>query len=166
MSEGDRVIADDKAKSNLMWGGRFAGGPSALMREINASIGFDKRLWREDIQASLAHVAMLEAQGIVSEEDESAIAEGLERIQDEYAMKGVREDPALEDIHMHVEARLAELIGPAAGRLHTARSRNDQVATDFRLWVRSAIDEANAALADFQRALVARAEEHAESVMP
>ena len=89
-----------------MWGGRFAGGPSALMREINASIGFDKRLWREDIQASLAHVAMLEAQGIVSEEDESAIAEGLERIQDEYGLKGVREDPALEDIHMHVEARI------------------------------------------------------------
>src|ERR1700712_609090 len=100
-----------------MWGGRFAGGPSALMRE--------------DIQASLAHVAMLEAQGIVSEEDESAIAEGLERIQDEYELKGVREDPALEDIHMHVEARLAELIGPAAGRLHTARSRNDPGGPDF-----------------------------------
>ncbi|MDB5694377.1 MAG: argH [Alphaproteobacteria bacterium] len=136
------------------------------MREINASIGFDKRLWREDIAASLAHVAMLEAQGIVSEEDESAIAEGLERIQDEYALKGVKEDPALEDIHMHVEARLAELIGPAAGRLHTARSRNDQVATDFRLWVRNAIDEVEAALAAFQRVLVARAEEHAETVMP
>ncbi|HEY1606722.1 MAG TPA: argininosuccinate lyase [Allosphingosinicella sp.] len=149
-----------------MWGGRFAGGPSALMREINASIGFDKRLWREDIQASLAHVAMLEAQGIVSEAEESAIAEGLERIQDEYELKGVREDPALEDIHMHVEARLAELIGPAAGRLHTARSRNDQIATDFRLWVRGAIDEADAALAAFQRVLVGRAEEHAETVMP
>jgi argininosuccinate lyase len=149
-----------------MWGGRFAGGPSALMREINASIGFDKRLWREDIQASLAHVAMLEAQGIVSEEDESAIAEGLERIQDEYGLKGVREDPALEDIHMHVEARLAELIGPAAGRLHTARSRNDQVATDFRLWVRNAIDEAEAALVAFQRVLVARADEHEETAMP
>jgi argininosuccinate lyase len=149
-----------------MWGGRFAGGPSALMREINASIGFDKRLWREDIRASLAHVAMLEAQGIVSEEDESQIAEGLERIQDEYELKGVREDPALEDIHMHVEARLAELIGAAAGRLHTARSRNDQVATDFRLWVRSAIDEADASLLAFQRVLVARADEHAETVMP
>jgi argininosuccinate lyase len=149
-----------------MWGGRFAGGPSALMREINASIGFDKRLWREDIKASLAHVAMLEAQGIVSEADESAIAEGLERIQDEYELKGVREDPALEDIHMHVEARLAELIGAAAGRLHTARSRNDQVATDFRLWVRGAIDEVEGALAAFQRVLVARAEEHAETVMP
>ncbi|HEX9964356.1 MAG TPA: argininosuccinate lyase [Allosphingosinicella sp.] len=149
-----------------MWGGRFAGGPAALMREINASIRVDKRLWREDIAASLAHVAMLETQGIVSEEDASAIAEGLERIEDEYARVGVREDPALEDIHMHVEARLAELIGPVAGRLHTARSRNDQVATDFRLWVRNAVDEADSALAAFQRVLVARAEEHAETVMP
>src|SRR3954469_25986828 len=149
-----------------MWGGRFAGGPSALMREINASIAFDKRLWREDIQASLAHVTMLEAQGIVPEEDASAIAEGLERIEDEYNLKGVKEDPALEDIHMHVEARLAELIGASAGRLHTARSRNDQVATDFKLWVRGAIDEADATLAAFQRVLVARADEHAETVMP
>jgi argininosuccinate lyase len=161
-----RDIDEEKSGSNLMWGGRFKGGPSALMREINASIGFDKRLWREDIQASLAHVVMLEAQGIVSEEDASAIAEGLERIEDEYNLKGVKEDPALEDIHMHVEARLAELIGPAAGRLHTARSRNDQVATDFRLWVRGAIDEADAALAAFQRVLVERADEHADSVMP
>ena len=149
-----------------MWGGRFAGGPAALMREINASIGFDKRLWREDIAASLAHVAMLETQGIVAEADASAIAEGLERIEDEYARMGVREDPSLEDIHMHVEARLAELIGPAAGRLHTARSRNDQVATDFRLWVRNAVDEAADALVAFQRVLVARAEAHAETVMP
>jgi argininosuccinate lyase len=149
-----------------MWGGRFAGGPAALMREINASIGFDKRLWREDIAASLAHVAMLETQGIIPEGDASAIAEGLERIEDEYARIGVREDPALEDIHMHVEARLAELIGPAAGRLHTARSRNDQVATDFRLWVRNAMDETDSALAAFQRVLVARAEEHRETVMP
>jgi argininosuccinate lyase len=149
-----------------MWGGRFAGGPAALMREINASIGFDRRLWREDIAASLAHVAMLETQGIVAEEDASAIAEGLERIQDEYARGGLEEDPALEDIHMHVESRLAELIGPAAGRLHTARSRNDQVATDFRLWVRNAVDEAEDALAAFQRVLVARAEEHSETVMP
>ncbi|HEX8621733.1 MAG TPA: argininosuccinate lyase [Allosphingosinicella sp.] len=149
-----------------MWGGRFDGGPAALMREINASIGFDKRLWREDIAASLAHVAMLETQGIVSEADASAIAEGLERIEDEYARLGVKEDPALEDIHMHVEARLAELIGEPAGRLHTARSRNDQVATDFRLWVRGAIDEADSALAAFQRVLVGRAEEHIETVMP
>jgi argininosuccinate lyase len=149
-----------------MWGGRFAGGPAALMREINASIGFDRRLWREDIAASLAHVAMLETQGIVPEADASAIAEALERIEDEYALRGVPEDPALEDIHMHVEARLAELIGEAAGRLHTARSRNDQVATDFRLWVRGAIDSADSALAAFQRVLVAGAEAHAETVMP
>jgi argininosuccinate lyase len=161
-----KAVSADKPSSNLMWGGRFAGGPAALMREINASIGFDKRLWREDIAASLAHIAMLETQGIVSEADASAIAEGLERIEDEYARIGVKEDPALEDIHMHVEARLAELIGEPAGRLHTARSRNDQVATDFRLWVRGAIDEVDSALTAFQRILVARAEEHAETVMP
>jgi argininosuccinate lyase len=149
-----------------MWGGRFAEGPSALMREINASIGFDKRLWREDIEASRVHVAMLAAQGIVAQEDADAIEEGLDRIEDEYGTQGVTEDAALEDIHMHVESRLAALIGPAAGRLHTARSRNDQVATDFRLWVRNAIDEADAGLAALQRALVTRAEEHAASVMP
>src|SRR5687768_4633176 len=149
-----------------MWGGRFAGGPATLMREINASIGFDKRLWREDIAASLAHVAMLETQGIVSEADASAIAEGLERIEDEYARIGVREDPALEDIHMHVEARLGELIGAAAGRLHTARSRNDQVATDFRLYVRDVIDETDAALDAFQQVLATRALEFAATVMP
>ena len=149
-----------------MWGGRFAEGPSALMREINASIGFDKKLWRQDIEASRAHVAMLCAQGIVSQEDTDAIEEGLDRIADEYESQGVPEDPALEDIHMHVEHRLAELIGPAAGRLHTARSRNDQVATDFRLWVRDAIDETDAAIASLQRALVERAGEHAETIMP
>ena len=149
-----------------MWGGRFAEGPSALMREINASISFDKRLWRHDIEASRAHVAMLCAQGIVSQEDTDAIEEGLDRIADEYEASGVAEDPALEDIHMHVEHRLAELIGPAAGRLHTARSRNDQVATDFRLWVREAIDEADGAIAALQRVLVARAAEHSATVMP
>ena len=149
-----------------MWGGRFGGGPSALMREINASIGFDKRLWREDIAASRAHVAMLGAQGIVPADDAAAIAEGLDRIAAEYEADGVAEDAALEDIHMHVESRLAELIGPVAGRLHTARSRNDQVATDFRLWVRGAIDEADAALAGFQSVLAARAEEHSGTVMP
>jgi argininosuccinate lyase len=149
-----------------MWGGRFAEGPSALMREINASISFDKRLWRQDIEASRAHVAMLCAREIVSQEDSDAIEEGLDRIADEYEAEGVPEDPALEDIHMHVEHRLAELIGPAAGRLHTARSRNDQVATDFRLWVRDAIDEADAAIEALQRALVARAAEHAATIMP
>jgi argininosuccinate lyase len=149
-----------------MWGGRFAEGPAAVMREINASISFDKRLWRQDIAASRIHVAMLAANGIVSQADADAIEEGLDRIEDEYEADGVPEDPALEDIHMHVEHRLAELIGPAAGRLHTARSRNDQVATDFRLWVRDAIDAADEGLAALQRALVKRAAEHAAAVMP
>jgi argininosuccinate lyase len=149
-----------------MWGGRFAEGPSALMREINASIAFDKRMWRQDIEASRAHVAMLGTRGIVSAEDADSICEGLERIEEEYEADGVPEDAALEDIHMHVEHRLAELIGPAAGRLHTARSRNDQVATDFRLWVRDAIDDDLAGLEALQRALVARAEEHVATVMP
>ena len=149
-----------------MWGGRFAEGPAAIMREINASIGFDKRMWRQDIQGSRAHVAMLARQGVVSAEDAASIDAGLEQIAAEYADRGVPEDATLEDIHMHVEARLAELIGPAAGRLHTARSRNDQVATDFRLWVRDAIDEIDTALAAFQSVLIGRAEEHAETVMP
>jgi argininosuccinate lyase len=136
------------------------------MREINASIGFDKRLWRQDIAASTAHAAMLGARGIVEPEDAEAIRRGLETIAAEYERGGLAEDAELEDIHMHVEHRLAELIGPAAGRLHTARSRNDQVATDFRLWVRDAIDELLAGLAALQRALVDRADEHAETVMP
>ena len=123
-----------------MWGGRFAAGPSAIMREINASIPFDKRLWKQDIAASCAHVAMLAACDIVSDADAQAIIAGLETIADEYARDGVPENWDLEDIHMTTEARLAELIGPAAGRLHTARSRNDQVATDFRLWVRDTMD--------------------------
>jgi len=149
-----------------MWGGRFAEGPAAVMRAINASIPFDKRMWREDVAGSKAHVAMLGAAGIVSAADAIAIDAGLDRVAAGYDADGVPEDLALEDIHMLTEARLAEAIGPVAGRLHTARSRNDQVATDFRLWVRGAIDETLAALAAFQRALLARAEEHAASVMP
>jgi len=149
-----------------MWGGRFAEGPSAIMREINASIPFDKALWREDIRASKAHVAMLGAQGIVSTEDAASIAEGLDQIAAEYERDGVPEDWDLEDIHMTVEARLTELIGPVAGRLHTARSRNDQVATDFRLWVRAANDRAVAGLTALRNALVERADEHAETIMP
>ena len=155
-----------KAGSNAMWGGRFAEGPSAIMREINASIPFDKALWRQDIAASKAHVAMLGAQGIVAAEDAATIAAGLDQVAAEYEAQGVPEDWDLEDIHMTTESRLAELIGPVAGRLHTARSRNDQVATDFRLWVRDAIDQAEAGLAAFQRALVQRAGEHAASIMP
>ncbi|OQW76611.1 MAG: argininosuccinate lyase [Proteobacteria bacterium ST_bin13] len=149
-----------------MWGGRFAEGPAAVMREINASIPFDKRLWRQDVAASLAHVAMLGQQGIVSTEDAAAISTGLAAVATDYEANGVAEDMALEDIHMQTEARLAEKVGPVAGRLHTARSRNDQVATDFRLWVRDAIDQVDAALGGFQDALIARAEDHADSVMP
>ncbi|MDG2511814.1 argininosuccinate lyase [Sphingobium yanoikuyae] len=149
-----------------MWGGRFAAGPASIMREINASIPFDKRLWKQDIAGSKAHVAMLAKQGIVDGEDAQAITEGLNRIAAEYEANGVPVNLDLEDIHMVTESRLAELIGPAAGRLHTARSRNDQVATDFRLWVRDAMDEVMAGLAGLQQALLARAEEHADAVMP
>ena len=136
------------------------------MREINASISFDKRMWRQDLAGSKAHAAMLGAQGIVAAADVAAILDGLGRIEAEYEAGKLVEDPALEDIHMHVEARLAELIGAAAGRLHTARSRNDQVATDFRLWVRDAIDAIDAGLLGLQRALLDRAEAHAADVMP
>ncbi|WP_200940790.1 argininosuccinate lyase [Sphingomonas sp. Leaf339] len=149
-----------------MWGGRFAEGPSAVMREINASLPFDKRMWRQDIAGSKAHVAMLGARDIVSPADAATIAAGLDRVAADYEANGVPDDLALEDIHMLTEARLADAIGPVAGRLHTARSRNDQVATDFRLWVRDAIDQVLAALAGFQTALLVRAEEHADSVMP
>ncbi len=152
--------------SNAMWGGRFAEGPAAVMREINASIPFDKRLWREDIAASQAHVAMLGKQGIIAADDAAAISAGLDDVAADYAANGVAEDMVLEDIHMQTEARLTDKIGPVAGRLHTARSRNDQVATDFRLWVRGAIDQVDAALGLFQDALIARASEHAASVMP
>jgi len=149
-----------------MWGGRFAEGPAAVMREINASIPFDKRLWRHDVAASKAHVAMLGATGIVSATDAATIAQGLDEVAADYAAHGVPDDLALEDIHMLTEARLTEKIGAVAGRLHTARSRNDQVATDFRLWVRDAIDQVDSALGALQDALIARADDHADSVMP
>ena len=155
-----------KADSNAMWGGRFADGPSAVMREINASISFDKALWRQDIQASKAHIAMLGEQGIVAAVDVATIAKGLDRIAAEYERDGVPEDWALEDIHMTVEARLTQLIGPVAGRLHTARSRNDQVATDFKLWVRDALGRTDRGLTALQGALVRRAHEHADTIMP
>ena len=156
----------DTKSSNSMWGGRFAEGPSAIMREINASIPFDKALWREDIAGSRAHVAMLAKQGIVSVEDAHAIDKGLQQVAAEYERDGVPEDWDLEDIHMTVEARLTEIVGPAAGRLHTARSRNDQVATDFRMWTRSAMQRAIAGIDAVLGALVERAEEHADSIMP
>ncbi|KPF73760.1 argininosuccinate lyase [alpha proteobacterium AAP81b] len=149
-----------------MWGGRFGGGPAAVMQAINASIGVDKRLWRQDIAGSRAHVTMLGAQGILGAADVAAILAGLETIEAEYAAGGLVENPALEDIHMHIETRLAALIGPAAGRLHTARSRNDQVATDFRLWVREACGAAIDGLDAFIAALLARASEHAATIMP
>ena len=149
-----------------MWGGRFAGGPAAVMREINASISVDKRLWREDIRASRAHAAMLAKQGILSADNAEAIDQGLLTIAAEIEAGQLVEDPALEDIHMHVEHRLKQLIGDAAGRLHTARSRNDQVATDFRLFVRRSIDEAVAGIDALESVLLDRAEQHADSVMP
>jgi argininosuccinate lyase len=149
-----------------MWGGRFGDGPGEIMREINASIPFDKRLWQQDIAGSKAHADMLAAKGIISAADNASIQHGLTTIHTEYEANGVPEDMALEDIHMATETRLRDLVGEPASRLHTARSRNDQVATDFRLWVRDAIAQTDAGLHAFQRALVARASEHADSIMP
>jgi argininosuccinate lyase len=152
--------------SNKMWGGRFADSPDAVMAEINASIDFDRHLFRQDIAASKAHAAMLAKQGIIAAEDARLIARGLDTVLSEIESGKLALERSLEDIHMNVESRLAELIGPAAGRLHTARSRNDQVATDFRLWIRETIDDVDAALAAYQRALAERALEHAATVMP
>jgi argininosuccinate lyase len=149
-----------------MWGGRFGQKPDPLMEEINASIDFDRKLYRQDIAASKAHAAMLAKTGIITAQDAKKIAHGLDTILSEMTAGTFTFQRALEDIHMNVESRLAELIGPVAGRLHTARSRNDQVATDFRLWVRDAIDDIDAALAAYQRALADKALEHAATVMP
>jgi argininosuccinate lyase len=152
--------------SNKMWGGRFASTPDAVMEEINASIDVDRHLYRQDIAASKAHAAMLARQGIIGADDADKIAHGLDTILSEIEAGRFEFKRALEDIHMNVESRLAELIGPAAGRLHTARSRNDQVATDFRMWVRDAIDGLDAALTAYQRVLVVKALDHAGTVMP
>ncbi|MDE2328616.1 MAG: argininosuccinate lyase, partial [Rhodospirillales bacterium] len=152
--------------ANPQWGGRFAAGPSVIMQEINASIGFDRKLWRQDIQGSLAHAAMLATVGVISAQDEQDIRAGLEAIAHEIETGRFPFEAALEDIHMNIEARLAERIGEAGKRLHTARSRNDQVATDFRLWVRDAIDGIDAQIADLMRALASRAAEHAADPMP
>lgn len=151
---------------NKMWGGRFAKGPDAIMEEINASIDFDRKLAHQDITGSKAHAAMLVQCGIISSEDGEKIAEGLDTIMSEIASGAFQFSRALEDIHMNVESRLRELIGDAAGRLHTARSRNDQVATDFKLWVRDTLDTLDQQLADLQRAFVEVAEKHHASVMP
>jgi argininosuccinate lyase len=152
--------------SNKMWGGRFTTSPDAVMEEINASIDFDRHLFRQDIAASKAHAAMLAKQGIITADDARRIAHGLDTILSEIESGKFKFKRGLEDIHMNVESRLAELIGPAAGRLHTARSRNDQVATDFRLWIRATIDAIDEALAAYQRALAEKALEHAATVMP
>ncbi|HEY0441119.1 MAG TPA: lyase family protein, partial [Xanthobacteraceae bacterium] len=152
--------------SNKMWGGRFADAPDEIMAEINTSIDFDRHLYRQDIAGSKAHAAMLAKQGIIAAEDADQIAQGLDAILQEIEAGRFVFKRGLEDIHMNVEARLAELIGPAAGRLHTARSRNDQVATDFKLHVRETIDELDRQLAAYQLALAERALEHAGTVMP
>ncbi len=156
----------DKKSSNAMWGGRFASGPDAIMEAINASISFDQRMARQDIEGSRAHASMLAAQGIITDKDAEAIREGLLTILSEIESGTFEFSTALEDIHMNVEARLKELIGEPAGRLHTARSRNDQVALDFRMWVRDQMDAAIAGLTALIDALLNQAEAGAEMVMP
>ena len=154
------------AEANAQWGGRFAAGPSVVMGEINASIGFDRRLWRQDIAGSRAHAAMLARAGILAPGDRDAIERGLDEVAAQIEAGTFRFDEALEDIHMNIEARLTERVGEPGKRLHTARSRNDQVATDFRLWVRDAIDGIDGQLADAMQALADRAAEHAADPMP
>ncbi len=157
---------DTSKPANVQWGGRFVTGPSQVMERINASIGFDRRLFAQDIAGSRAHARMLIAQGILSAEDGEAIEAGLDTISREIETGEFSFSTALEDIHMNIESRLRELIGDAAGRLHTARSRNDQVATDFRLWVRDEIDNVDAALKALQAALLDMAEANAGTIMP
>ncbi len=152
--------------ANTMWGGRFAMSPAEIMQEINASIGFDKRLAPQDVKGSKAHALMLAEAGIITKADAREIVKGLDQILGEIEGGTFAFKTALEDVHMNVESRLKELIGAAAGRLHTARSRNDQVATDFRLYVRDAIDGIDAALERVQQALAEKAEAHAATVMP
>ncbi len=152
--------------ASTMWGGRFSGGPSAVMERINPSIGFDKKMYRQDISGSIAHAEMLASKGIIPRADAKAIVAGLKRIEAEIDRGEFAFKIALEDIHLNIESRLIELIGPAGGRVHTARSRNDQVATDLRLWVRDAIDEIDQALERLQAVLIRRAEEHADTILP
>ena len=160
--------SEDKNSSdtNALWGGRFEGGTSDIMQRVNASIFFDRRLYRHDIAGSRAHCTMLVAQGILTEADGLAILKGLDQVEREITEGRFEYNAAKEDIHMHVEARLNEIIGEPAGRLHTGRSRNDQVALDFRLWLRDEIDALEPALRDLQTALLDRAEEYADAVMP
>jgi argininosuccinate lyase len=159
-------MAKKNPKANPMWGGRFGVAPDAIMQKINASIDVDKRLYAEDIAGSIAHARMLAKQGILTAKDAAKIVDGLEKVRAEIERGDFAFQIALEDIHMNVESRLAELVGEPAKRLHTARSRNDQVATDFRLWVRGACDRAEAALRELQRALIDKAEKHAGTIMP
>jgi argininosuccinate lyase len=154
------------SNANMQWGGRFAAGPSVVMQEINASIGFDRKMWRQDIRGSLAHAAMLVKLGILTVQDNVAIETGLAAIAAEIDAGSFVFDETLEDIHMNIEARLTERIGDAGRRLHTGRSRNDQVATDFRLWVRDAIDGLDAQIGDVMLAMAERAEAHAADPMP
>ncbi len=157
---------DNKSQTSTIWGGRFSTGPASIMEEINASIDIDKRLAAQDISASKAHCDMLVRTGIISQKDGDAICSGLEIVATEIASGKFNFSRALEDIHMNVEARLAEIVGDAAGRLHTARSRNDQVATDFKLWVRDAIDALDSQIQALQSALIDQADTHAGSIMP
>ncbi len=149
-----------------MWGGRFATGPGVIMEEINASIDFDKKLWRQDIRGSLAHAAMLAETGILTKEDVATIIAGLKKVEGEIESGAFTFSRALEDVHMNIESNLKDKIGLAAGRLHTARSRNDQVATDMRLWVRDTLDEIDGQMADLQLALAEKADTYAGAVMP
>ncbi len=151
---------------NKMWGGRFASGPDAIMEEINASIGFDKVLYTQDIAGSKAHAIMLAETGIISPDDAQEIAQGLDTILSELESGEFKFSTALEDIHMNIESRLLELIGSPAGRLHTARSRNDQVALDFRLWVKQTAQQTEAALGQLMETFLEKAEAHAASPMP
>ena len=162
----DKTTPPSQNSASSIWGGRFAGGPSQLMLDINASISYDKALFRQDIAGSRAHATMLQAAGILTADDLAAITTGLAQIETEIADGSFTFSEALEDIHMNVEARLAELIGDPARRLHTARSRNDQVATDIRLWLRDAIDGLDGQLRALQSALLTQADAHAETVMP
>ncbi|MGR3570289.1 argininosuccinate lyase [Brevirhabdus sp.] len=162
----DRPADKAPSGSNAMWGGRFAAGPDAIMEAINASIGYDRRLGAQDIAGSQAHAAMLAAQGIIEPNDAAAIRKGLLTVLSEIEGGSFAFSAALEDIHMNVESRLKEVIGAPAGRLHTARSRNDQVATDFKLWTRDQIDAAAQGLEALIRALLVQAEQGADWVMP
>ncbi len=155
-----------KSGSNTMWGGRYKLGPAEIMEKINASIGFDRRLYAQDIAGSLAHCDMLVARGILSAKDGRAIKRGLIQVREEIESGRFKFSTKLEDIHFNVEARLTALIGPAGGRLHTARSRNDQIALDVRLWVRDTIDRLEPMLRDLQAALIDRAEQYAATIMP